>query len=70
VDEDEMILLRQKLATAKEKVIRVILKLVSTSYAEAHDDPGWETEMYEEMFENAVVEYVTVLASVKDAQVE
>lgn len=57
--DDKEILLRTAVGIAKEKVIQAALKLASTAYNEIAEDPGWEQEMYEEMLDGAIRDYVT-----------
>lgn len=67
-EEDKLIEIRQRLATAKEKVLRSALNLASTHFAQDAADPGWEADMYEDYLNVAILEYGVARADLISVQ--
>jgi hypothetical protein len=53
--------LRQQEAVAREEVVRASLMLASCHFAQKAEDPGWDSDMYEEMLEEAVLAHAKAI---------
>lgn len=53
-----------------EKVQRLSLLSVAESYAADASDPGWQSEMYDEMLANAITEAAAALNAVRTIEKE